>query len=182
MGKGIIIYQSKYGATKKYADWLKEETGYDCIETKKATLSLVQDYDIIVLGGGVYASGIAGFQFLKKNICFLSDKKIAVFAVGASPYDEKAIAQGRELHFKDALSRIPSFYCRGAWDEDKMSFAHRTLCRMLQKAVAKQNPEEYEPWQTALMAARGQKCDWTDKENLQPLLKYLRETELEGKL
>lgn len=174
MEKGIILYQSKYGATKKYADWLKEETGYDCIETKKATLSLVQDYDIIVLGGGVYASGIAGFQFLKKNICFLSDKKIAVFAVGASPYDEKAIKQARELHFKDAMSEIPLFYCRGAWDEDKMSFGHRTLCRMLQKAVARQNPEEYEPWQRALMEARGQKCDWTDKRNLEPLLKYLK--------
>jgi menaquinone-dependent protoporphyrinogen IX oxidase len=174
MGKGIILYQSKYGATKKYADWLKEETGYDCIETKKATLSLMQAYDVIVLGGGVYASGIAGLQFLKKNINDLSGKKIAVFAVGASPYDEKAIQQARELHFKDAMSEIPLFYCRGAWDEDKMSFGHRTLCRMLQKAVAKQNPEEYEPWQRALMEAWGQKCDWTDKRNLEPLLKYLK--------
>lgn len=174
MVKGIILYQSKYGATKKYADWLKEETGYDCIETKKATLSLVQGYDVIVLGGGVYASGIVGLQFLKKNINVLSDKKIAVFAVGASPYDEKAIQQAREMHFKDAMSEIPLFYCRGAWDEDKMSFGHRTLCRMLQKAVAKQNPEEYEPWQRALMEAWGQKCDWTDKRNLEPLLQCLK--------
>ena len=173
MVKGIILYQSKYGATKKYADWLKEETGYDCIETKKATLSLVQGYDVIVLGGGVYASGIVGLQFLKKNVNLLSDKKIVVFAVGASPYDEKAIQQAREMHFKDAMSEIPLFYCRGAWDEDKMSFGHRTLCRMLQKAVAKQNPEEYEPWQRALMEAREQKCDWTDKRNLEPCLKYL---------
>ena len=30
MSKGIILYQSKYGATKKYAGWLVEETGYDC--------------------------------------------------------------------------------------------------------------------------------------------------------
>ena len=26
MSKGIILYQSKYGATKKYVDWLAEET------------------------------------------------------------------------------------------------------------------------------------------------------------
>ena len=68
MSKGIILYQSKYGATKKYADWLKEETGYDCIETKQAKVSLVQEYDVMILGGGVYASGIAGLGFLKKNI------------------------------------------------------------------------------------------------------------------
>ena len=130
-------------------------------------------YDVIVLGGGVYASGIAGLNFLKKNIGSLSDKKIAVFAVGASPYDEKAILQIKDLHFKNELCNIPLFYCRGAWDEDKMTFGDRTLCRMLQKAVAKQNPDEYEPWQKALMCAVGQKCNWTDKKYLEPITEFL---------
>ena len=176
MSRGIILYQSKYGATKKYADWLVEETGYDCVETKKAKVAHLQNYDVIILGGGVYASGIAGLQFLKKNIGQLSHKKIAVFAVGASPYDEKAIMQIRDLHFKDALSNIPSFYCRGAWDEEKMKFVDRTLCNMLQKAVAKQNLDECEPWQKALLCAAGQKCDWTDKKYLEPLIKYISES------
>lgn len=175
MSRGIILYQSKYGATKKYADWLAEETGYDCIETKIAKADNLQNYDVIILGGGVYASGIAGLQFLKKNIGLLSDKRIAVFAVGASPYDEKAISRIRELHFKDVLSNIPLFYCRGAWDEEKMKFVDRTLCKMLKKAVAKQKPEEYEPWQEALMCAVGEKCDWTHKSYLEPLLKYMEE-------
>lgn len=175
MSKGIILYQSKYGATKKYVDWLMKETGYDCIETKNAKASYMLNYDVIVLGGGVYASGIAGLHFLKKNIGNLSDKKIAVFAVGASPYDEKAITQIREIHFKAELSNIPLFYCRGAWDEEKMTFGDRTLCKMLQRAVAKQNPEKYEPWQRALISAVGEKRDWTDKKYLEPLLKYLEE-------
>lgn len=175
MSKGIILYQSKYGATKKYADWLVEETGFDCVETKNAKVVNLQEYDVIILGGGVYASGIAGLQFLKKNIGQLADKKNVVFAVGASPYDEKAIQQVRDLHFQNELSSIPLFYCRGAWDEEKMKFVDRTLCNMLQKAVAKQNPEEYEPWQKALMCAAGQKCDWTDKSYLEPLLKYIQE-------
>ena len=50
--------------------------------------------------------------------------------VGASPYDEKAIQQVRELHFKDTLSNIPLFYCRGACDEEKMKFTDRTLCKL----------------------------------------------------
>lgn len=173
MSRGIILYQSKYGATKKYADWLAEETGYDCVETKNANVKNLQNYDVIILGGGVYASGIAGLQFIKKNIGQLKNKKIAVFAVGASPYDEKFITQGREKHFKAQLSKIPLFYCRGTWDEDRMSFGDRTLCKMLQKAVAKQNPDEYEPWQKALMCAVGKKCDWTDKSYLEPLLQYI---------
>ncbi|MBQ8638973.1 MAG: hypothetical protein IJ468_07380 [Lachnospiraceae bacterium] len=106
MSSGIILYQSKYGATKKYAQWLQEETGFACMETKAAKLNQVCEYDTIILGGGVYASGIAGLSFLKRNIKFLTGKKILVFCVGASPYDESAIAQIRELHFKDELSAI----------------------------------------------------------------------------
>lgn len=175
MSKGIILYQSKYGATKKYADWLVEETEYDCIETKNAKVENLQNYDVIILGGGIYASSIAGLQFIRKNIGQLADKKIVVFAVGASPYKEKAISQIKEVHFKDELSNISLFYCRGAWDEEKMKFVDRTLCKILQKAVAKQNQEEYEPWQKALMCAVGQKCDWTDKSYLDPLLRYIEE-------
>lgn len=174
MKKGIILYQSKYGATEKYANWLKEATQFDCIKTKEADIKNVQEYDVIILGGGVYASGIAGFSFLKDNILKLKDKKIAVFCVGASPYDENAIEQVRNRHFKDELKEIPCFYCRGAWDEDAMSFKDRTLCKMLQKAVAKQDPSTYKPWQKALMCAVGQKCDWTDIKYIEPILEYIK--------
>ena len=177
MSKGIILFQSKYGATKKYADWLAEMTGYDCAETKNANAVDLKPYDVILLGGGVYASGIAGFQFIKKNIGQLADKKIAVFAVGASPYDEKAIMQIREMHFKDELCNISLFYCRGAWDEEKMTWKDRTLCRMLKKAVAKKDPDTYEPWMKALMSADGKQCDWTDRSYLEPILKKFEKNE-----
>ena len=35
MGRGIILYQSKYGATEKYAKWLQEQTSYDFLPAKK---------------------------------------------------------------------------------------------------------------------------------------------------
>lgn len=173
MNKGIILYQSKYGATKKYAQWLQEMTGFECMETKRASIKDVMNYDTVIFGGGVYASGILGLSFVKKNIDALKSKKLAVFCVGASPYDEGAYNQMREMHFKDQLKEIPLFYCRGAWDMEGMSLPDRTLCKMLQKAVAKQNPETYEPWQKALMCAGAEKCDWTDQEYLNPLIKYI---------
>lgn len=174
MAKGIILYQSKYGATKKYADWLVEETGFDCMETKKTTLIQLEPYDIIILGGGIYATGILGLPFLRKNVEQLRDKKIVVFCVGASPYDDTAFQQIYSHNFKNNLSGVPCFYCRGAWDENKMSFKDRTLCKMLQKAVAKKEPSTYEPWETALMCAVGQQCDWTDRTYLKPVTEYIK--------
>ena len=138
--KGIILYTSKYGATKRYADWLAEDTSFDCIETKNAKIKDVVQYDTIILGGGIYASGISGLSFLKKNIDKLQNKKIIIFCDGASPYVEKAFQQVVSHNLKDALSGVPCFYCRGAWDMDAMSFGDKTLCKMLQKAVAKRLP------------------------------------------
>ncbi len=173
MNKGIIIYQSKYGATKKYADWLTEMTNFDCVETPKAKIDAIKTYDTIILCGGIYASGIAGLSFFKKNYNAIKDKKIAIFCVGASPYDEKALKEIKDHNLKEALKNNPLFYGRGAWDEENMSFKDRTLCKLLQKAVAKKDSSEYEPWMTALMCAVGQKCDWTDKKYLTPLVEFI---------
>ena len=170
---GVILYQSKYGAAKKYAGWLAEETGYPCMETKKADIQEIEKYDTIILGGGIYASGIAGLSFLKRNIGKLTGKKILVFCCGASPYEESAFQQLRERNMKDMLSDIPVFYCRGAWDMDAMSFKDRALCNLLRKAVARKDPADYESWEKALMAAGEDGCDWTDKKYIEPIIAYL---------
>lgn len=170
---GIIIYKSKYGATRKYVEWLVEETGFDTIETSKAKARELQKYDIIILGGGVYATGIAGISFLQKNIKALQDKKVIVFCDGASPFDEQAFEEIKKQNRKGNLQTIPFFYCRGGWDMEAMSFVDRNLCQMLRKAVAKKNPEDYQIWEKALMAAGDEKCDWTDKKYLKPILEEI---------
>lgn len=87
--KGVILYKSKYGATKKYAEWLSLDTGFNVCDVRKAKIEDVKQHDIIIFGGGIYASGIAGIKFLKKNIDQLKGKKIIVFCDGAAPYEEK---------------------------------------------------------------------------------------------
>ena len=174
MNKTIVLYQSKYGSTQKYAHWLAEALGCDLMETEKATIEQLQTYDTIILGGGIYASGIKGLSFLKKHYPKIKNKTLIVFAVGASPYDEKAMAALKERNFKQELADVPCFYCRGAWNEDKMTWLDRNLCRMLKKAVAKKDPATYEPWEAALMEANGN-CDWTDQTAVTPILEYIRE-------
>ncbi len=173
--RGIILYTSKYGATKRYANWLAEETGFDCIETKKAKITDVMEYDTIILGGGIYASGISGLSFLKKNISKLQDKKIIIFCDGASPYEEEAFQQIIDHNLTGSLAGLPCFYCRGAWDMEAMSFTDRNLCKMLRKSVAKKDPSEYEAWEKGLMEAGDDKCDWTDKSYLDPILEAIKQ-------
>lgn len=175
MAKGIILFQSKYGATKKYVDWLVENLSFESIQTSNAKIDLVKNYDTVILCGGIYASGIAGFPFLKKNYSQLTNKKVAVLCVGASPFDEEAFQQIKTHNLKGELKKIPLFYARGAWDEARMTLKDRALCKLLQKAVANKAPAAYEPWEKALMCAIGQKCDWTDPSYLNKLLEYINQ-------
>lgn len=169
----VILYQSKYGATKQYAKWLADQTGFSMVETKKADIEQIKVFDTVILGGGIYASGIAGLSFLRKHMDVLQDKKLVVFCVGASPFEKTAFQEIVKHNMKDALQNIPCFYCRGAWDLEKMSFVDRTLCKLLQKSVAKKSYNELETWQKALAEAGNQSCDWTDPAYLKPILQYL---------
>ena len=172
---GVVLYRSKYGATKRYANWLSEEMGFDCTEIGKASWRAVERCSTIVLCGGIYASGIAGLAFLRKNASRLRGRKIAVLSVGASPYEEKAFHALAQHNLRGDLAGIPLFYGRGAWDEGRMTFGDRALCKLLQRSIAKKDPQELEPWMQALLCASGQVCDWTDRSYLAPLLDYLQE-------
>ena len=110
---------------------------------------------------------------MKKHIDELKEKKIIVFCVGASPYEEEAVKQVIEHNLKDTLAGIPCFYCRGAWNMDMMSFRDKALCTMLRKVVAKKTPDDYEVWEKALMAAGDEACDWTEKRYIKPILECI---------
>jgi menaquinone-dependent protoporphyrinogen IX oxidase len=64
-------------------NYCSEELSCDLVETKKTTIEQIEKYDVVILGGGIYATGIAGISFLKKHYERLKNKKIIVFAVGA---------------------------------------------------------------------------------------------------
>ena len=168
---GIVIYKSKYGATKKYAEWISEAIGFECVSVQDADINKVVEFDTVILGGGIYAGGIAIVPFLKKNYSKLKDKKIIVYTCGASPYDEKSVNEVIDKNMKDELKGIPVYYCRGGFDFKNMTFMDKTLCKMLRKALSKKDPKDYEVWEEALMSVgENESGDWTDKANLEPLL------------
>ena len=172
MAKGIILYRSKYGATKQYAKWLQEALGYDCEQATGAAFRRAGEYDAVIFCGAIYASGLKGFSLLKKNAEKLRGKRLAVFCVGAPPYDETAFSSFRQRHFSGEMAQTPVFYGRGAWNTDEMTVVDRTLCNMLRKSLEKRDPATYEPWMQALMSVRDGKADWTDRAYLEPLITY----------
>ena len=171
--KGIIIYKTKYWTTKKYVDWLVEETKFDSIEVDKANINNIKEYGTIILCGPVYASSIKGLKFIRKNYKELKDKKLAIFGVGASDIEDATIENLKTFSMKNDLKDIPLFYGRGAINESNLSFTDKTLCKLLRKAISKQDPSTYDPIMKVISTTSGND-DWTDKKYLKPLLDYIK--------
>ena len=84
--KAIVIYNSQTGFTKKYAEWISQEAGCECVEFSKGSKMNLSEYDAIVFGGWCLAGQMTKLGWFKKEMPALYDsgKKLIVFAVGAS--------------------------------------------------------------------------------------------------
>lgn len=86
--KTLIIYKSYLGTTKKYAEWLVEETKGDIFQMKEKKKIDWNLYDKVVIMSGTYAGWMPLARFLKKNWDKIVNKKTVVIAVGAAPEDD----------------------------------------------------------------------------------------------
>ena len=56
--KIAVIYASKYGSTETYARWIAEELDAGLYLVKAVSAEMLQDYDAVIYGGGLYAGGV----------------------------------------------------------------------------------------------------------------------------
>ena len=171
MSKIAIIYKSKSGYTKKYADWLAEKTGGDvfCGNVKIADL---MKYDTIIYGGGLYAGKINGVKLITKNFETLKGKKIIVFCVCLSALTQNIIDQIRKGNFTDDMD-IQFFMLRGGFDFAKCTFIDKILMRILRKMI--QSKKELTNDDKGMLASFDKPLDLTNSKNLSPILDCLNE-------
>ena len=84
MKKVAIVYTSKSGHTKQYADWLLEHLGKDDADIiNVATFNPTQllAYKLIIFASGVYGDKMPIMDFVKKNIMGISSAKTMFLAV-----------------------------------------------------------------------------------------------------
>ena len=170
----IVIYKSRYGATRSYAEWIAEELHCDAVDAKAIRVDELSEYDTIIYGGGLYAQTINGVSLITKNIDRLKDKKIAVYSTGITPlecrdYYDKIII---EKNFKpDMMERIRVFNFPGKMVVDELSLVHKTLIKGLKKMIKdKENPTEMEKLLIELCDTDG---DFLNREDIYPLVRYV---------
>ena len=118
MNKIVVIFESKYGSTRRYAQWIAEALSCPLFERRKFYPKDFEHYDVIIYGGGLYAGGVSGIQLITKNWNFLADKTIILFTCGiADPKDPANVSQYQKFIVKSTFPRndgtYPSFSSQG---------------------------------------------------------------------
>lgn len=176
MDNTVVIYKTKYGHTQKYAEWISEALNCQIYESSNISTDKMSDFDVIVYGGGLYASGILGIDLITKNYDNLKNKKLIVFTVGlADPNIKEQFTPILNKNLKEEMQRhIKIFHLRGGIDYKKLGFVHKAMMAALKSMVQKKKEEELTDEDRAMLETYGDIVDFTDKKTIEPIINYIK--------
>ncbi|MBB6621978.1 flavodoxin domain-containing protein [Clostridium gasigenes] len=176
MSKSVIVYKSKYGSTKVYAQWIAKKLEADIYEVNEVKVDKLLEYNNIIFGGGLYAGGIGGSAIISKNFHKLKNKNIIVFTVGLSPTEDKSIFKPAiDKNFSADIQReITFFHLRGGIDYKKLSLIHRVMMAMLKLGIAKKKPEELSDDDKLMLKTYGDKIDFVNINTATKIIEYVK--------
>lgn len=171
----IIIYASKTGFTKQYATWLSEELHASMSDYHQISREQIQNSDCVIFGGSLYAIGIEGIQVLRSNWDLLKEKKLIVFATGASPWSEKVVEDIVTSNFSaEERTQLSFYYLRGGFNYKKLPFVDKVKMRLLMTKISMKKKSKRNADETGMLAIFKRGMDYTKKSYLQPILAEVR--------
>ena len=168
----VVIYKSKTGFTKKYAEWISEVLSADIFDVSKADIDVVKAYDTVIYGGSLYAVGIIGVRYITQNLDILKGKKVVVFATGASPSSEEVISEVRNKNFTpEEQKQLQFFYLRGGFDYSKIKPFDKVLMTLLKWKIKMK--KELTPEAKGMLSMYDKPVDFTRKKNIDQIIAYV---------
>lgn len=174
--KTLIIYNSQTGFTARYAKWMAEATDAECMELKKAKkkdLKYFDTYEKIIFGSWVMGGNVNKLDWFEQYLNAWNTKRLAVFAVGASPEDSESVAEFLEKTFGGERWRnVAHFYCQGGLDYDRMPMFCRMLMKMLKKSLDGKKDKTQQEEEMAKMI--GSSYDISDRKYAEPVIAWIQ--------
>lgn len=181
--KTLILYRSLYGSTEQYARWIQEELSAELDIVENLGKHSLEDYELIIVGEGVYAGQLKAAKQIVPIIEKYPDKKYIFFIVGIADMED---AENREKLYGDlaramgaAIEKIKVFFLRGVLDYAKKNIKHKTMMWMLVKYLQRKDEKDLPKDADKLIGSYGGKVSFIDKNSIKPLIEYAREAALE---
>lgn len=172
MMKTVVVYRSKSGFTKTYAEWIAEAVGADIKDSRRVNINDLIAYDTIVYGGALYVGGINGISLIKKGLWRLKGKRVIVFAVGATPIRESIIDEVRDGNFTEKEQKqVQFFMLRGGFDFRKLTTIDKILMLLLKRKLRRTKDKTAD--ERGMLHAYAHPADFTNKKNIEPIVEAI---------
>lgn len=172
-----VIYKSKTGFTKRYAEWIAEELNCECIECEKFSQSFDKKYDYIIYGSRIHAGKIDGIKKIMSESVNNVSCKLIVFATGGTPQVEKDVIDSiwKASFSETELEKVPHFYMQSGLNYEKMGIADRLIMKALAKILKmKDNKNSIEKGTEQAISSS---YDYSSREQITPLIEYIKAQE-----
>lgn len=166
MKKVLVLYTSKTGFSKRYAQWIAEDLQCDLANLDGFDKDSLNDYGLIVYGAGLFAGHIRGIARIKRWLKDSPGKTWVVFATGTTPAKESYQELIFKTNFPTGEVRPAHFYYFLAGiDYEKMGVFDRLLMRFFSLIDSRKRKTT---------RARQTSIDLTNRDYLEDLLRYVR--------
>lgn len=173
--KILVVYKSKTGFTKKYAEMIAKAVAGDILDFKDTTADKMSSYDVIVYGGGLYAGMINGWKKARDMFAKSTAKQFIVYATGGTPNEvTDKIEEVWNTNFSaEELKSIPHFYMQGGICYEQMSFFNKKLMKMMANVLSKQ--QEKDGTRSDFGHSLKESYDISSEEYIEPLVRFVLE-------
>ena len=173
----IIIYKSKTGFTRRYADWIGEALNCEVVEYKDFSISTIGRYDFIIYGSRIHAGRVDGLKKIKELIKQNPKTNLIAFSTGGTPIEAIEVVDKiwRNSLTESELISIPHFYMQAGLNYEKMKFSDRLIMKTLSEIMGrKKDKNEAEAGcENAIVSS----YDISSKEHIKPLIEHFEKIE-----
>ena len=170
--KLLIAYQSKYGSTRQYAEWIQQDTKGDLVNVEDGDTPDLAGYDILIIGGYVRIGNIVIAPFIKNHWGDMKGKKVILFTTSSTPPRHPRIKSIYEKSLPEEIRKEITYFPLPG----RISGKDLTLWDKLLIAVGKIVEQD-----ETLKKDMGKDFDGVRRENLSPLLEYLEDVKKRSK-
>jgi len=179
MAKALVMYFSKYGSTKKYAEWISSELNGDIYNIKNIKQNTLKDYDTIILGTALYAGQLKGLDIIINNYEDIKNKKIVIFTCGLADYSKTENINAIQKRIanilpEEIMEKIKIYYLRGGIDYKKLNTMHKIMMWMLKKMMTSKGNEKTNEESKEFLETYGKTIDFAKKDNINEIINYCK--------
>ena len=179
MSKILVIYFSKYGTTKQYAEWIAEELNGDIYSIKNIKQNILDNYNTIIIGFGLYAGKMEGINLLVKYYETIKNKKLVLFTCGLADYNKDEHINSIYKRIKNELpekliEKIKIFYLRGGINYKKLTIIHKIMMWMLKNVTIKKEIDKLNEEDQLFIETYGKTIYFMDKKNIMKIIEYCK--------